>query len=208
MTTRMKYPRTMHMHYSPGVQSDDKVIQSVERFVGKRVILTEKMDGENTTLYNDGFHARSLDSAHHPSRNWIARIQGEVGYLIPENHRICGENVYARHSIEYTELENYFYMFSYWRNHVCYNWDDTVKESKHYGLPLVNVLFDGIYDDREIRNICESLDHSKVEGAVLRIADSFDYDEFDKCVMKYVRKGHVQTDDHWMHSQIVPNRLK
>lgn len=40
-------------------------------FLKGPVVITEKMDGENTTLYRDGLHARSLDSRHHPSRNWV-----------------------------------------------------------------------------------------------------------------------------------------
>jgi hypothetical protein len=97
------------MHYSPGVQSDDKVIQSVERFVGKRVILTEKMDGENTTLYSDYLHARSLDSRHHPSRDWVKRFQSEIGHNIPDNWRICGENLFAKHSVSYDNLDSYLF---------------------------------------------------------------------------------------------------
>jgi len=33
-------------------------------------------------------------------------------------------------------------------------------------------------------------------------------DEFKKSVVKWVRKGHVQTDEHWMNSAIIPNGLK
>jgi hypothetical protein len=44
---------------------------------------------------------------------------------------------------------------------------------------------------------------------VLRIADEFAYGDFNKSVSKFVRKGHVQTQKHWMHGQrIVPNKLK
>lgn len=204
---RFKYPRTFHMPFSPGVQSDDKVIKSTDRFVGQRVILTEKMDGENTSMYRDGLHARSLDSGHHPSRDMVKRIWSMISYQIPEGVRICGENVYAKHSIAYDNLEAYFYAFSMWEYDECYNWDFTVQTIADLNLPMVKVLYDGIYDEKIIRDICEGLDHARVEGAVLRIADTFKYDEFDQCVMKYVRKGHVQTGDHWMHSAIVPNKL-
>ncbi len=203
---RFKYPRTFHMPFSPGVQSDDKVIKNTDRFVGQRVILTEKMDGENTSMYRDGIHARSLDSAHHPSRDWVKRKWSEIAYLIDEGERICGENLYARHSVGYDDLDGYFYVFSNWKGTKCYEWDYTARFGRR-GLPHVKVLFDGIYDEKVIRDICENLDDSRVEGAVLRIADSFLYEEFDQCVMKYVRKGHVQTNEHWMHSEIVPNKL-
>lgn len=204
---RVKYPRTYHMPWSPGVQSDDKVIKTTDRFIGQRVILTEKMDGENTTLYRDGLHARSLDSAHHPSRDFVKSIWSQISYMIPENERVCGENLYARHSVAYDNLEGYFYVFSNWEGDVCKEWDYTVTEG-NFGLPVVKVLYDGIYDERTIRDICENLNTDRTEGAVLRIADEFHYNEFNECVMKFVRKGHVQTDQHWMNRAIVPNGIK
>ena len=71
---RIKYPRTLHIPSSPGATSDDKMLtasQYVEFFQGRNIQITEKMDGENTTLYSDYLHARSLDSRHHPSRDWV-----------------------------------------------------------------------------------------------------------------------------------------
>lgn len=85
--------------------------------------------------------------------------------------------------------------------------DDTVLYAELLELPLVRVIYDGIYDERVIRDLCESIVTDRVEGAVLRLADSFGYDEFNQSVMKFVREGHVQTDDHWMHQAIVPNKL-
>lgn len=205
---RVKYPRTFHMPFSPGVQSDDKVIKSTSNFVGKRVILTVKMDGENTTMYRDAIHARSLDSAHHPSRDWVKRIWSEISWNIPDGFRVCGENMYAQHSIAYDNLESYFYVFSIWNQMTCMSWDDTVLYAELLELPLVEVLYDGIYDEDAIRKVCEGIDHSRVEGAVLRLADSFAYQDFNRCVMKYVRAGHVQTDEHWMHQAIKANGLK
>lgn len=205
---RVKYPRTFHMPFSPGVQSDDKVIKTTKQFEGRRVILTEKMDGENTTMYRDGLHARSLDSAHHPSRDWVKRIWSEVSWNIPDGWRVCGENLYAQHSIVYDSLESYFYVFSIWNQHTCLSWDDTVLYAEVLGLPLVRVIYDGIYDEAVIRKHCESIDSSRVEGAVLRLADSFSYGDFKTSAMKYVREDHVQTDDHWMHQAIKANGLK
>ena len=66
-----KYPRTFHLPWSPGCTSDDKVLKSVDHFVGKRVIVTEKMDGENTTISKNKIYARSIDSKDHESRHWV-----------------------------------------------------------------------------------------------------------------------------------------
>jgi hypothetical protein len=64
----VKYPRTMHMPWSESVSDDDRTLRSVDGFIGRRVIVTEKPDGENTTFYRNKIHARSLESKAHPSR--------------------------------------------------------------------------------------------------------------------------------------------
>lgn len=101
---RTKYPRTPHLPGSLGCTSDDKVLATTSHFAGKAVIVSEKMDGENSTIYNDGYHARSIDSRHHPSRDWLTAFHATVAYKIPAGWRLCGENLYARHSIPYVDL--------------------------------------------------------------------------------------------------------
>jgi hypothetical protein len=49
--------------------------------------------------------------------------------------------------------------------------------------------------DREIKK--ESEQGGDREGFVIRIADSFSADQFQEFTGKYVREGHVQTDEHW-----------
>ena len=207
-TDRVKYPRTKHMPFSPGATSDDKFVPNMSSMIDRRVILTEKMDGENTTMYPDYFHARSLDGRHHVSRDWVKRLWSTISYEIPEGHRICGENMFAEHSVRYENLKSYFYMFSMWTpSSACLSWDQTVEWAELLGIETVPVLYDGKFDEGKIRKLCEELDTSKIEGAVLRVADCFSIADFPKSVMKYVRKGHVQTEDHWMTSVIRPNGL-
>lgn len=47
----------------------------------------------------------------------------------------------------------------------------------------------------------------KHEGYVIRNADGFKYEDFASNVAKYVRANHVQTDSHWMHSELIKNQL-
>ena len=46
-----------------------------------------------------------------------------------------------------------------------------------------------------------------MEGYVVRLADSFDVGDFSKSIAKYVRAGHVQTDEHWLDKPMVKNEL-
>ena len=45
-TNRVKYPRTYHTPWSPGIHDDDRVMPNMDRFIDKRVIVFEKLDGD------------------------------------------------------------------------------------------------------------------------------------------------------------------
>jgi hypothetical protein len=174
----------------------------MEEFVGKRVIVTIKMDGENTTMYCDEIHARSIDGRNHDSRNWVKQFWSQISYNIPKDWRICGENLYAEHSISYDNLESYFMGFSVWDNkNVCLDWDSTLEWFSLLGIFPVQVIYDGIYDEEKIKNLWNPNNSDKCEGYVLRVADSFSYGEFRKKVAKFVREGHIRTNKHWMFGQ-------
>lgn len=46
------------------------------------------------------------------------------------------------------------------------------------------------------------------DNHVVRIADSFHYNDYNKFVGKVVRKNHVQSSKFWMKEQVIPNELK
>ncbi|WP_405795737.1 RNA ligase family protein [Streptomyces sp. NBC_01506] len=202
---RTAYPRTVHVPWSPGVASDDVRVGDLGGLRGREVVVTEKMDGENTTLYGDGLHARSLDSGHHPSRAWVKALQGRVGPRIPDGVRVCGENMYARHSIAYEGLESWFYGFSVWDGEWCLGWDETVRFLRRLGIPVPPVLWRGVFDERALRGL--RLDPARQEGFVVRSVEGFVREEFGRRLAKWVRPHHVQTDTHWMHAAVVENGL-
>ncbi len=204
---KWKYPKTMHCSWSPGLQNDDRRLETYEKFLGKAVVVTLKMDGENTSMYSDAIHARSLDSGDHPSRHWVKGLWGSIQYRIPQGWRICGENLFALHTIPYSNLESYFQVFSVWtEQNFCLSWEDTVSFCEELGLHTVPVLWEGIYNENQIKGIV--LDTEKEEGYVARLAEGFSYDEFSRSVFKWVREGHVQEDgSHWMTKPVVKNRV-
>lgn len=204
---RIKYPRTFHFPWSDGICSDDKVLHDTSNFEGKEVVVTEKMDGENTTMTPDYVHARSTTYAPHPSRDWVRKFHAEIRHSIPENWRVCGENLYAKHSIGYDNLPSYFLGFSIWDGETALSWDETVEYFELIGIEPVRVLWRGIFDEKALQELVASLDQDKQEGFVVRVADSFHISEFKVSVAKYVRKNHVQSDEHWMHQTVVPNKL-
>ena len=46
-TDRVKYPRTYHLPWSPGMNRDDRMMENVSIFEGQHVMICEKLDGEN-----------------------------------------------------------------------------------------------------------------------------------------------------------------
>jgi len=209
MSILYKYQRTKHLPWSPGGTRDDRRLVNCAQFLNKKVVVTEKLDGENTTLYKDHIHARSLTSGDHPSRNWVKSLWGNIRWEIPDEFRICGENLYAIHSIEYKNLGTYFKVFNIWNEkNVCLSWDETIIWCDMLGLDHVRVLWEGIFDEKEIKNCWQPEFNKQLsEGYVVRLEEEFHYDDFSTSIAKYVRKDHVQTSSHWMHSEIKTNTL-
>ncbi|HSA49938.1 MAG TPA: RNA ligase family protein, partial [Yinghuangia sp.] len=150
-------------------------------------------------------HARSLDSAHHPSRAWVKQLQARIGAAIPAGWRVCGENLFARHSIAYENLQSWFYGFSVWAGDRCLDWDATVRFLRRIGVPAPPVLWRGTFDARALRNL--RVDTVYREGYVVRTVEGFPREEFAQRVAKWVRPQHVQTDTHWMYAAVVANGL-
>lgn len=205
----IKYPRTYHVHWS-NLSSDDKMLKDESNFIGKRVIVSLKMDGENTSVYNDYIHARSLDSNNHESRNWVKGMLSKVSYLLDDNMRICGENLYAVHTVRYNDLKSYFYMFSFWIDNMCLSWEETVQYATILGLETVPVIYDGIYDKEKIITAFEPYRLSN-EGYVIRLSGEFSFFDFRKSVAKYVRpefrNALNEKDEHWTTKKIEKNKL-
>lgn len=211
MSQYYKYNRTFHLDWSPGLQNDDKRQEdySVLENSPLGIVVTIKMDGENTNMYSDRIHARSIDSKDHPSRHYVKGIWGEIKHLIPEGWRVCGENIYAKHSIFYGNLESYFQVFSIWDDsNTCLSYDDTLLLCDKLGLLHVPVIYEGPYDEKYLKNVPNLSVMKDQEGYVVRTRGSFKYEDYNKNAAKYVRKNHITTDSHWLEQKVVPNRLK
>jgi hypothetical protein len=195
---KYKYPRTPHLPNSQHITEDDIVASSMW-LDDEIVVVTTKMDGENTTIGQNYVHARSTDSAYHPSRGWVKNFAAEWQYKLKSDERICGENLYAKHSIHYNGLKSYFLGFSYWTEDWCHSWDETLEKFEELGIksvPKIGVLKFGTLDiEQEIRVALDSGD----EGFVIRTFDGFPYSAFHLNVAKWVRPEHVADEDgHWM----------
>lgn len=206
----IKYPRTWHLVCSPGMHDDDRSIKDYSNFVGQHVTIEIKKDGENTSIYSDGYiHARSIDGRNHWSRDWVKNFAQNWCYDLPEDYHVCGENLYATHSIRYDDLESYFFGFSMWNGLECLSVQETKDWFELLGIQHVPVLYEGIFDEKILNQIIGNMDFEKQEGFVIRLSDAFHYKDFHKSVAKYVRPNHVRTiNHHWMFHSLETNKLK
>lgn len=208
----VKYPRTLHLPWSPGRTKDDRVLENTDCFAGREVVVTLKMDGENTTIYRDGLHARSVDGDSHPSQSHVRALQGRIGYDLPAGWRVVLENLFAAHSIRYNDLEGFAYLISIWneRNEAL-SWDDTIEYAQLLDVPVVRSIYRGIFDEALVKKAFDRYAGTN-EGYVVRVADKFEYRAFRKSVAKFVRENHVQETVHnwrtgWYESDSTVNGL-
>jgi hypothetical protein len=209
---RFKYPRTFHLPYSLKKGADDKVLLSDDIFDGKPVIVTEKMDGENTTLYQDYLHARSIDSDWDESKRWLDRLRAMIAPDIPTGWRICGENLFYKHTIHYTHLDTLFFVYSIWDEHnTCLSWPQTLEWCKLLQLKPIPLVYEGMYNHQAILKAFQTYAATApdaVEGFVVRIADGFPYEDFSRSVAKFVNNSfQINTSKHWKYDVKELNQL-
>lgn len=202
--TTEKYPRTYHFPFSEGAVNDDRVQEAWQDILKHPLVITEKLDGENTCIKSNGVYARSHGAVNrNPWARPIWDIWEQVGRSLGELH-IFGENLYAVHSIEYPRLSHYFYVFAIRDGDTWLSWEQVNFYAQILGLPVVPLVRQGLFDEAGLRGAIaqQQSEGSKMggisEGIVCRIEGAFQDADFPRMVLKYVRKNHVQTDEHWI----------
>lgn len=216
MAISQKYGRTWHYPFSPGTTSDDRIQYEYWEQLQKIPVLihTEKLDGENNCLSRHGVFARSHAApTTSPWTESIRRywqiIRNDLGDL-----EIFLENLYAVHSIEYKNLDHHFYVFGIREGDRWLSWEETqfyaamldlpvVPEIKRITPPATRPEFEqdflslvstrGTFEPYDIH----TGNPATIEGIVSRNAGSYAVSDFADNVFKYVRRGHVKTDQHW-----------
>lgn len=212
-----KYCRTLHFNFSPEIHDDDKVVhmKNLGNFLNREYVILEKLDGQNNCLkgletitnsYPGVFARTHAQETKLPWDHILISWYHNNKYNLKDNIWYFVENLFAEHSIKYEKLDFYFFLFNLYNpiNNMFLSWDEVEFEAKRLGLKTPKVLFRGTFNsmsevkqwmDREIRFPSEYGEER--EGFVMRPVEAFNANDFSKVVGKYVRKGHVQTDEHW-----------
>jgi hypothetical protein len=199
-----KYPRTFHLPDSPGATGDDRIQHDLSWLDGELVV-TEKLDGGNLTFTRDAMYARSPDSGTHPWDRPAKALWAMTAHRIPDDWRVCGESMWARRGIAYSDLPGVFIVFGIWdETDTLLGWDDTVDWALRLELPVVPVLYRGgsLSEARAAWAGKCTVDSS--EGFVVRAAGRIPAAEFPVKALKWVRAEHVRTDAQWRHRDDFP----
>lgn len=213
LTHPRKYPSTKHWPWSQTVHRDDSVLPDPAVFLNKDVIITEKLDGGNTCLWNGEVYARSTTAPSHAG--WMGMVRKHHAWKTHEyDVQFYGEDLFGIHSIEYDPMkqEETYRLFATrftcdrfgQDNDVFHEWGTVEWFANKLEVPTVPVLYRGSFSSVEdITSWFEthltqpSSIGGEREGFVIRSEECFHATDFSQNVAKYVRANHVQTDEHW-----------
>ena len=197
----MKFPSIPYYHELP----------DLNRFIGRQLIFTEKLDGLNVRLFNGQAYTRDDSGAPHDA-GYMALVKKWHAHKTAGNDLLSfyGEDVYAQHACQYGPVaeDAAFRMFAVATmtdDPVVLHWEDTVWMAVAMDILHVPSLRRyHIRDTWEIEGILRehmqepSALGGECEGVVVRVADSFPLARAAQHMFKVVRPGHVQPDaDHW-----------
>lgn len=213
-----KYGRTYHYPFSPGTTSDDRIQYDYWQHVQtmSAILHTEKLDGENNCLNRYGVFARS--HAAPTTSPWTAAIRQRWEGLKHDlgDLELFGENLYAIHSIEYRRLEEHYFVFAVRSLDMWLSWEEVQFYAAAFDFPTVPLLQQtsdfsnaAVFKEEVLAfaGAGSNLDSYDVqtgkpctrEGIVSRNMAAYPVAALGENVFKYVRKGHVKTDEHWTH---------
>lgn len=202
----LKYPRTPYWPYSPTIGRGDAVHPDPDRFVGRPVVITEKLDGSNVLIRRGRVYGRSV--AGETTAKWMAMVKKHHAWKVTEPEvYLYGEDIYGVHSIEYGAVrENEtFYSFALRDSKGDFGSMAALQGfATRLSIPVVPVVYQGAFASVTDMAAFIQGEHAKPsalggerEGVVMRIAEGFSSSEFARNVCKSVRQDHVQTNQHW-----------
>ena len=148
---------------------------------------------------------------------WTRQLRERWGLIKNDlgDIEIFGENLYAVHSIEYQRLETHFYVFAVRCMDQWLSWEEVKFYAALFDFPTVPELkiesVSGLTPELLKQEIIRMSQEPAIfgscepwtkevctrEGVVSRNVGEYLVSEFAHNVFKYVRKGHVKTDEHW-----------
>ena len=218
----IKFPSTPHLSTIGSISiRDDKLLTTRQRdeFLSHELVVEEKIDGANLgisfahdcdmVLQNRGsILSIPFVGQWKKLEEWIASRKHSLLKILGSSLILFGEWCYAKHSIRYTRLPDWFLGFDIFDREsgmfLSTRRRDRLLDEMNI-VPVPNIA-SGLFNFNEILTL---LGQSKftdelAEGIYLR----FDNAEFLERRAKLVRPEFVQNIDvHWSKSEVIPNQL-
>ncbi len=217
-----KFPSTPHLAvFAENEIRGDKVFSEDERksFLSHSLVVEEKIDGANLgisfdtngslILQNRGTELKAPYAGQWKKLpEWINLKIENLFERLGDQYILFGEWCYAKHSIYYDRLPDWFIGFDIF-DKTCQRFVSTqVRDAlfRAIGIAPVPFVSEGCFSISEIENLFTTtrLGHEPCEGLYLRVQN----DDWLLQRSKIVRHDFVQQiEEHWSRKQIVPNRL-
>ena len=217
-----KYPSIPHLTLLEGVHvRDDKTMSEMERdeFLQHELVIEEKVDGANLGIsfgpdgniraQNRGSYLRLPDSGQWKSlTDWLAARAETFFDIIGDRYILFGEWCYARHSVKYDRLPDWFLGFDVYDRQTgnfpaVSRRDEILRKTQVERVPFIAR---GHFTLSEVKSFVATSNFGTqpAEGICIR------YESDNRLVKraKLVRPSFIQEmDQHWSRSGIRKNKL-
>jgi ribosomal protein L24 len=188
-----------------------------KKLLGGQVVLSEKIDGANVGLIRtkketrlqkrSGLVGESEHEQFNALKAW-SQLNYEKLNNIPQDSIIYGEWAWAKHTIYYDKLPDYFLAFAWLdtKTDTFKNWSDLEELCDKIGLKTTPFIAQGVFAKNELfDNIPDpsACGSEKAEGLIV-------YNHKNGMRGKVVREEFVKNmeeSDHWTKYNIVKNKL-
>lgn len=224
-----EFPRTMHLPLEPNAANDDKIasVRDMELFLSSSISIQEKIDGSSMgiSVYNGeplvrnrshilrkGYSTRKTPAQQQFSRVWtwlydnvdkINNVAREVGGQIG----IYGEWLFAKHTIAYNQLPDWFVAYDIYCSDERKFVDPTLalKILENAGFSTVQVVHHGICNPEMLLRLRDGnsmyAQNQSREGVYLKNGDG------QWCTGRYKMVAPwFKSDDNWNKQQLVKNK--
>jgi ATP-dependent RNA circularization protein (DNA/RNA ligase family) len=216
-----KFPRTPHLFWlGSGQPRGDKLLDpnKAAELLGLPAAAEEKVDGSNLGLSIDdhgrvraqsrgGYVEPKTHAQYAPLGRWLAIHGARLVDSLGRTLILFGEWCYARHTIRYDRLPDWFLAFDVFDRKEHRFWSRRRRDElcRVIGIAAVPLLEPRVVGRAAVDALMDTpsrLGAEKVEGVVLR----WDDDDWQLASAKVVRPGWVPADEqHWSRRPVSPN---
>ena len=219
-----KFPRTRHIFNVGGATVDDRILDTGEcdTFMKEDdVFIAEKVDGAQLGISIDENYKIMIQNRSHYVNSkshsqfekldkWVIDHKEALFQILDQDTILFGEWLYAKHSIAYNNLPDYFMAFDLYnkKKKLFYNRDKLVEALKDTNVHYVREMYRGKIKDKNhlLKMIEQNSDYTdgRVEGIYLKIFEN----DYVKARCKLVRNDFICGNEHWTKHTIERNKLK